>query len=482
MGLRKEDVKAELWHRGKQHLAILSPAQNRIQSVFDQRAGEMFVVECSRQLGKTYWACFIADKVARESPGAQIRLGTAFECDLADIVIPNYANVLASCPPSLRPQYTKGRYAYSNGSRVRLVGLDKNPNKMRGNRIRLTIIEEAGFVDSEKLEYVLDSVIAGAELREPDARTILISTPPEEGQDHYFCTVADQCAIKGSYIRITIDESGLPPEAIRKFETKLGGRNTVAFRREGLCERIVDRTRTLCEEWDDRYIEEVTPDEYFQYYHKLVGQDLGRKDHTAEIYGYYDFKRAALILTHETTMEGPVWTTETLRDEILTTEKDAFGEFKPFRRISDNNNPHLLNDLASIHDLHFMAVTKDSSLEQMVNRVREWVKAGRIIIHPRCKMLIGCMRYGVWDKHRKEFSHSKVYGHFDHFAALMYTLIHTPTASNPIPATHGHEHHRSMLLHVQNQKSKNAQTIQKVFGPKSLDTTSQLKRPHHGKK
>ncbi len=480
--LTTEELKAELWYRGKQELGILSPAQKRIQLAYDSKADPSFVVECSRQLGKTYWACFLADKVARANPNCQIRLATAFEVDIPSIIVPNYKNVLSSCPEPLHPKYSRGRYTYPNGAQVLFVGLDKNPNKLRGNRILLIIIEEAGFVDSEKLQYVLDSVIAGAQLRESKARTVLISTPPEEGQDHYFCTVADQCELAGSYIKITIDESGLPPEAIEAFVKKLGGRHTVAFRREGLCERILDKTRALCEEWDDRFVQEIEQDEYFTYYHKLTGQDLGRVDHTALLYGYYDFKRAALVITHESTMDGPAWTTETLKAEILNQEKEAFGEHKPFRRISDNNNPHLLMDLGSIHNIHFMAVTKDSSLEQMVNRVREWVKAGRVLVHPRCKMMVGCLKYGVWDKNRKEFAKSKVYGHYDHFAALMYTLIHTPAASNPIPADHGFLNHQAWLGNIKDKlPSKNAETFKKLYGPKAPSTTSKGMRTRHGR-
>jgi hypothetical protein len=170
-------------------------------------------------------------------------------------------------------------------------------------------------------------------------------------------------------------------------------------------------------------------------------------------------------------MEGSKWTTETLKTEVLRKEKELWGHdiessAKTYRRVSDSNNPHLLTDLASIHDLHFMAVKKDSSLEQMVNRVREWVKTGRILIHPRCKMLLGCIKYGIWDKNRKEFARSKVFGHFDHFAALMYLLIHTPHSSNPIPATHGFEAHKAWLGNIKGPQTNNARTIEQLFGVK----------------
>lgn len=465
-------ARRECWYRGRQHMAVLNSDQKRIQEVYDKFIDPTFAVECCRQIGKTYWASFLADKVARKYSGCQIRLGTAFQVDIEPIIVPNYKKVLVTCPEELQPHFkaAKSTYEYENGSQVVLVGLDKNPDKLRGNRILLTIIEEAGFVDSDTLEYILDSVIAGAQIREPNARTILISTPPREGQDHYFCEVADKMNIIGSYIKITIDESGLPKEAVESFAKKLGGRDTVAFRREGLCERIVDDEQALVREWADDYAKVIPKDEYYNYYYKLVGQDLGRKDHTALVFGYYDFKRAALIIEDELTMDGPSWTTVTLKEEIKKIEARLWGEPRPFRRVSDNNNPHLLQDLASLHDMHFMAVKKDSSLEQMVNRVREWVKDGRIIINPRCKMLIGCLKYGIWDKNRKEFSRSKVYGHYDHLAALMYLLIHTPYSSNPIPRDHGFVNHKAWLGNIKQQKTNNAEVFGKLLGPKKGKT------------
>lgn len=465
-------LKEEYWYRNRQDKVILSQAQKLIFSRYCDNINSTYVVECSRQLGKTYFGCFLADKTARENPNCQVRLATAFQVDIESIIVPNFKNVLSTCPESLKPTFksAKATYNYPNGSQVVLVGLDKSPDKLRGNRIRLVIIEEAGFVDSDILKYVLDSVVAGAQLREKDARTVLISTPPIEGQDHTFCEIADEMEFCGSYIKITIDDSGLPIDQIKAFENKLGGRDSIAFRREALCERIIDSDRSLIREWDDKYIQDLQRDQYYNYYHKLIGMDLGRVDHTAIIFGYYDFKRAALVIEDELTLNGPDWTTVTLSQQLKMKENSLWGEKPPFNRISDNNNPHLLQDLSSLHNTYFTAVTKDSSLEAMVNRVREFVAQGRIIVNPRCKLLIGSLKYGTWDKNRKQFSRSKTYGHMDHLAALMYLLIHTPTNSNPIPLDHGHTNTTSWLHNIKNQSTKNADTLTKSLIPKRKST------------
>lgn len=459
----------DAWINGTYSDLILSDAQKKIKKVFDGIHDPTFVVECSRQLGKTYFACYLADKTARENPGCQVRLATAFYVDIEPIIIPNYKNVLKTCPDDLQPKYKRGTYTYDNGSQVILVGLDKNPNKLRGNRIRLIIIEEAGFVDSDKLQYVVESIVAGAQLRERDARTVLISTPPEEGQDHYFCELADLMEVRGSYIKLTIDQSGLPAEAIRIFEKKLGGRQSIAFRREGLCERIVDQTRVIIPEWKDEYVQESPIDEFFPYYHKYAGMDLGRVDKTALIFGYYDFKKATVFIQDETALTGPDWTTITLKDEILKIENHLWGEKTPYRRISDNNNPHLIQDLNSLHQIYFIETTKES-LEAMVNELRVMVGAGLLRVTPKCKYLLGCLKYGVWDKHRKEFARSKAYGHFDHLAALIYFVRNLDKASNPIPMDHNKPGHKAWLGNVKDQlrSSPNARAIESSLIPKSI--------------
>jgi hypothetical protein len=460
-----QEAKREKWFRGKLSY-LLHAGQLRIDDKFSQIKGQLFVCNISRQWGKSYWAVSKAIEVALSKPNARIKYGTAFHTDLVEFILPTFEIILEDCPESLKPVYKVqgSKWVFPNGSEIKLVGLDVKPNGLRGNTIDLIVLDEAGFV--EKLDYIYRSIIIPATLHRPNCRIIFISTPPATPA-HPFGDFIQKAELEDAYVKLTIYDNPLITEAdIKRMADEMGGFNSTTFKRECLCELILDDDLALVREWKDEFAFAVPRDEYFVYYHKLVGQDLGRKDHTALVFGYYDFKRAALVIEDELTMIGPDWTTVTLKDSVLAKEKALWDELKPLRRVSDNNNPHLLTDLSSIHDMHFMAVKKESSLEQMVNRVREWVKQGRILIHPRCKMLIGCMKYGIWDQKRKEFARSKVYGHFDHFAALMYLLIHTPYHSNPIPPEHGFAAHKAWLGNIKNKGSKNSQTIAQLFGPK----------------
>jgi hypothetical protein len=126
----------------------------------------------------------------------------------------------------------------------------------------------------------------------------------------------------------------------------------------------------------------------------------------------------------------------------------------------------MIRDFSSIHNLTFISTDKDV-LEAMINEVRIMVQNGRIIIHPRCKMLIGCIKYGVWDKNKKSFARSATYGHFDHLAALVYLVRNLATNTNPIPADHGFQNHSAWLGNVSGntQLQHNARAIKDALIP-----------------
>ena len=457
---------ADGWRRGIL-LHLLHDGQKIIQKCYEESSGQLFVANVSRQFGKSYWAVTKCIELANKKPKARIKYATAYQSDLTEFILPTFHEVLKDCPEYLKPKYKVqgSKWVFPNGSEIKLVGLDKSPNSLRGNVIDLIVIDEAGFV--ENLQYVYSSIIVPATLHRPNCRIIFISTPPSTPA-HSFGDFIQLAESQGSYVKLAIYDNPRITEAdIERMAVAMGGRQTTTFRRECLCELVLDEDLALVPEWNDCLIQEPEYDAFHKFYHRYVGMDLGRKDHTAIIFGYYNFKQACLYVEDELTMAGPSWTTVTLKDEILAKEQLCWGEAKPFRRISDNNNPHLVLDLNSLYDVHFLETSKES-LEAMVNEVRIMIGTGHIKISPKCKMLIGCLKYGLWDKNRKEFARNKVYGHFDHFAALMYLVRNLAKNSNPIPADFGFENHRSWMGNL-NKQSPNAQAIQNALIPKRKD-------------
>jgi len=465
--IKYEDAVREKWYRNDLDFK-LHAAQKVLQETFNEARGQLFVANCSRQWGKSYWAVKIAIETALKNPKAQIRYGAAFQTDLEEFIIPAFEKILEDCPQELKPKYNaqKSAFLFRNGSRIKLVGLDKRPNGLRGNTLDLIIIDECGFVGN--LDYIYKSIIVPATLHRPNCRIILISTPPSTPA-HPFVEYVQKAEIEGSYVVLDIYSNPLISEGdIERMAKELGGKESTAFQRECLCRFVVEGDLAIIREWDDKYIEEVQRDEYFGYYDLYTSMDMGRIDFTALIFGHYNIRRAALVIEDELTLHGPTWTTVTLKDAILQKERELWFDEKAkeakkvFRRIADNNNPHLILDLASIHNLSFIETTKES-LEAMVNEVRFMVADGRIIVHPRCKLLIGCLKYGIWDEKRREFARSKVYGHFDHLAALIY-LVRNLAKDKKIPAIHGHDNARSWVKHVKEENiSPNARLLGKTL-------------------
>ena len=465
-----EIVARELWHRGDLSYKLHS-AQDYLNSVYAKIEGNLFVANCSRQWGKSYWAVKTAIEFCLNNPKAQVRYGAAFHTDLEEFILPAFDKILDDCPEELKPKFNaqKSSFTFKNGARIKLVGVDLKPDGLRGNTLDMIIGDEVGFWSN--LNYIYTSIIIPSTLHRPNCKIILVSTPPSTPA-HEFVDYCQKAEVEGGYVKLDIYTNPLITEDdILRMAKELGGKESTSFRRECLCEFVTDSDLAIIPEWEDKFIQDTAQDEFYKYYDKYVGMDMGVKDLTAIIFGHYDFKRAALIVEHEIEMNGPSMNTNLLVGAIKRKEFEMWSYFPsvvegrpvPFRRIADNNWPILIQDLSSIHNLHFMQTTKDN-LEAMINEVRIWVQAGRVIIHPRCEKLIGCLRYGVWNEKKKEFARSQTYGHFDHLAALVYLIRNIATGTNPIPPTHGHENHRSWLGNIEIGKSENARQLEKAFG------------------
>lgn len=471
----RDTIAQALWIQGNLGYK-LHTAQEILDKVYCDSVKQLFVGNCSRQWGKSYWAVTKAIETAIKIPRAQIRYGAAFQTDLVDFIIPAFDKVLEDAPAAQKARKVGHFYIFPNGSRIKLVGLDKNPNGLRGNTLDLIIIDECGFVAN--LDYIYKSIIIPATLHRPNCKVIFISTPPSTPA-HPFVDYIQKAEVEGSYVKLDIyTNPRITPDDIKRMIDEMGGEDSTTFRRECLCQLVTDSDLAIIPEWKDKWIQDIPRDEYYGYYHKYVGMDLGVKDLTAMLYGYFDFKRAALVVEDEDDMHGPAMNTKLLVGAIRVKEKELWnntdeqGKYVrdandspiPFRRVSDNNWPILIQDLSSLHNLSFIETNKDN-LEAMINEVRLMVQAGQLIVHPRCKKLIGCLKHGVWDNKKKQFARSTVYGHFDHLAALIYLVRNLAKSTNTIPASHGHDNTKSWMGHITDQKSHNAKEMARAILP-----------------
>lgn len=205
------------------------------------------------------------------------------------------------------------------------------------------------------------------------------------------------------------------------------------------CELLRDEDYTVIPEFDTELQQEIIKEwprpAYFDIY---VGGDIGHKDYTVFLIGYYDFKAAKLIIEDEVVMRGRKMTTDKLADAIKEKEKTYFinpvtkEPQAPFMRVCDNNLV-VINDLKELHGLTFLATSKDDAW-MALNEMRIMIRQKRIIIHPRCVTLINHLKYATWSKSKDTFNRSADHGHYDAVDALKYLCRNVQYSKNPYPS------------------------------------------------
>jgi hypothetical protein len=198
-------------------------------------------------------------------------------------------------------------------------------------------------------------------------------------------------------------------------------------------------------EIEEKIVKEIERPPFFDAY---VGMDVGGRDLTVVIFGYWDFLKARLVIEDELVFGRSMgsdireFRIDQFANEVNRIEQklwtNAFsGEFAPpYMRIADNNNIIFLNDLTYKYNLQFIPTKKDNR-DASINAMRQMIADERIIINPRCVTLIRHLRHGVWAKNKKEFARSSKNGHFDAIPALYYLIRNIHEHKNPYPPGYG---------------------------------------------
>ena len=434
----KEQARALLWKRGELNFLLWNKIQRKIEAKFIdclKRKTGIFFVNCTRGGGKTYWAVKKTYEYIRHPDivRPQVWLATAYAEDLRTIIIPTFEALSGDRPDWIPIDHIPSQKMYVdrvNKGLVHYRGLDLKKNALRGNYADLVIIEECQNV--RNLAYLWNYVVKQLFRHRPFPMAVFVGTPPES-PDHDWVEIMEIAKMNDAYVEATIDEHDMMSDAEKAFMMK--DITDDAKLREYYCKIVIDKTKAIVPEWKEEYEREWPRDDFFKYYHTYEAMDLGIIDQTVCLYGFYDFQKATLVVEDEVMMHGPEMTTDKLAAALRSKEIELWSNKKVYYRASDTDNLLLIQDLASLHGINFACTTKDT-LEAMVNQLRLWVRAGRVVVHPRCKYAIGCLRTALWDDRRKGFARSRLYGHYDALAALVYMVRNVRSEINPVPATY----------------------------------------------
>lgn len=440
-----DDVAAELWHRGELSYK-LRPHQRDLYGLLNGLATRTAFIDCARRFGKSFTALLwcVEQGLRRE---LLVRFAAPTQKDLEEIYHPIMETICEDAPEELCPVWrtTKGRGHYffpSTGSKLYMFGTDaRNYKKGRGKATDIAIFDEVGAADNAK--HVVKSIFLPQTFGR-NGRVVMLTTPPET-PGHESTELKVEAELAGSYFRRTVyDNTHAKPEDIEEYARESGGKDSTTFRREYLCEWVVEETRAVVPEFGSRERAIVRVPEVPPYFDAIEAMDVGGNDFTAVLFGYWDFLAAKLVVVDEIVMRlnAAGRTTDKLAELVKAKEQEHFAGKPVFGRWSDTD-VIFLNDLSVVHGLHFIPTLKDDK-EAQVAELRRLVQAEKLIIHPRCTHTVAQMRAAVWNKQRTSFERTEVMGHFDAVDALIYLARNAPRHADPYPklaagvATHSH--------------------------------------------
>lgn len=469
--LAKEQAKNELWRRGYLRWKC-HPVQAEMYDIFyaaEERANLVWVL--ARQSGKTWLLVFLGLEQAIKQPNSIIKFVTDTKDHAETILLPIFQEVLRDCPLDVKPEYNVKQYTFHfpNGSQIQLAGTDnKHYKKLRGQKAHLTLIDEAGFCND--LDQVYGSALFPTTTH-TGGKNIMASTIPEQ-LDHLFFNYIETAQFEGVLTEKTIyDNPLLNEEKIDKIARKMGGKDSPGFRREYLNEIVKDASISVIPEFTKELEDEIAiPWVKPPFYDCYVSMDLGGKDLTAVLFGYYDFLKSKLIIEDEIIMDfnKPGNNLEKLTQKIIEKEKELYYNEqidelkKPYIRVSDIN-PIVTQEIVkySKGSLFFSNAKKDDK-DSALNHMRYLLGARQIIINPKCKTLLLHLKNVRWNSptNKEKFARSPDFGHYDAVDALKYMIRAVQFGKNPYPP---HYNIQKQDLYVPNLEKFNQQNPIEIY-------------------
>ena len=218
---------------------------------YDIGLGDPFWALLHRGCGKTVLGCIINVEVCLRGPlRYTVHMGPTIK-DVLSITNPAYKMVFSKLPPDLRPKWDDqtNAWLFPNGSSILMKssadhGLDK---ALRGFTIWNCVCEELAFVPNPA--YIFEVINPR---RIPVNGGLFIATTPPRSPSHPSGLLIQEALASNNAMRFTVDDNPTLTEREREAIIRQAkGVHTSAYRREYLCELVVDdRYRVFSEPWE----------------------------------------------------------------------------------------------------------------------------------------------------------------------------------------------------------------------------------------
>lgn len=383
--------------------------------------------------------------------GVRILLLAPFANQASEITGPLMAKLICDAPEGLIARHkTSNRWNFSNSSTLMVSGMDLIAETKRGLEFDEIFLEESGSSDPNEFMYRIQHILFPM-LLSSRGRIFHVTTLPRE-EDHPFITeVMPRCDVAGSLYRFPTTECPLyTEEQLDEMCKEVGGKESIAWRREFLCLQVRDSSLVAVPEFAEGVVKEF---ELPSHFHCLVAGDLGgSRDRTHFVLMAYDFKRALTLIVDERTFANNTSTKDIVA--AVRAMEEAW-KVKPHRYLDCPEQLRL--DLMREDFPTSAPVNRTDKFEVNLNLIRAAI--AEIEIHPRCALLVQTLRYGRLNKQRNDFARTESLGHADALMALCYGIRHI-NKNNPFPLF---DPRQRINLHVPEQSSAHLSESAKVL-------------------
>jgi len=458
--LNEKEAKAQLWQMGVIGAWYLYDYQ--LPVYYHLRGHRYPLLETTRRFGKTTTDLVVALEDLIRNPGWVWRWCEPWKDQARKIVMPAMDALQETCPPAFRFKFYRTDSFYANrfDSKLYLLGVNEDKGESaRGSFSNGITADELG--SWAEPSYILNEVLrpqlltTGGPLHE-------LSTPPDD-LGHFWYEEKARAINDGRFLQKTINDVDTISDAEKaSMCAAVGGPQSPAWRREFLCEPVADPERLVIPEYDpNRHVidNDTGRPAYFTPY---VGLDLGFNDHTAALFGYFDFAAQTLIIEDELLVRGE--NSEQIANQAKAKEAALWGTLakEPFR-VGDNDRQQL-HDLLTMCNYAVLPTRKDDKLAA-ITALRLRFTQGKIKIKARCESLLYQLKVGLWNERRTDFLRGEKTGHLDAIDALIYLSRNVNEHLNPFPQYGPEVIPQTHWINPSGASSEDADALSRAFRP-----------------
>lgn len=385
------------------------------------------VVLCARQFGKSYLGTLCAVEDCLQNPDTSVLIIGPTIKQTIDIVHQSIRKIAQDAPTGLIQRSKSESRWFIGSSELLIGGFDiSNATRQRGKTLLKIYLEE--LVDSNPDQYAetIRSDLAPALTHSKNGKLVYLTTPPKL-PDHPFITdTIPEAKLYGAFFSFTIDDNKqLSPDQYEACVRRCGGKDTIEFRREYLCEIVRDPSITVVPDFRaDKHVGDFALPTHCFY---QTAVDFGGvRDFTVALLHTYDFLSDTDLVLDERVF-GP----NTPTNKIIEGIREMEGKL-PIRLRWIDAPPQMVDIDMNSQGFDARVPLKTDWLSAVNNMAVRFTQS-KCLIAPKCKFLIQSLQSGTFNKSRNDFERTSSLGHCDGLAALMYGIRHMDR-TNPYPA------------------------------------------------